>query len=80
MSIIINIVLNIWLISISGVQGAAFATLLSLIIGNWILPAIFKDMRPAFFDILTSLDPRHMFRLIMEITSKLPITQKGMSK
>ena len=44
-----NVALNIWLIPIYGIKGAAFATLISYSFASYFSLFIFKKTRPIFF-------------------------------
>jgi len=46
---ILNVILNIYLIPAYGAIGAAYATLISIIFGGYLINALFRETRPIFF-------------------------------
>lgn len=60
-SVPINITLNIYLIPRFGITGAATASLISVAVGTWFVPFIFRPLRKSNIDLLFSIDPRNIF-------------------
>lgn len=59
-----NITLNILLIPIIGIVGAAAASVLTETVTNIIVPLFFREMRPVVKLMLKSVHPRHLIQLI----------------
>ncbi|MBI1283652.1 MAG: oligosaccharide flippase family protein [Thiobacillus sp.] len=57
----INIVLNLFWIQKYGIEGAAAASLISIGVGTWLVPLIFKPMRQSNLDMMRSMNPRYLF-------------------
>lgn len=56
-----NIALNLWLIPKFGVTGASAASLISVGIGTWVVPFLFKSMRSSNRQLLYSIHPKYLF-------------------
>lgn len=56
----INIGLNFLWIPIYGISGAAAASLISIGLGTWVAPLLFKPIRKSNLDMMRSIDPRHL--------------------
>ena len=56
-----NIALNWFLIPIYGVVGASIASLISMGIGAWIIPFLFKPMRVSNKQMLLGINPKYLF-------------------
>lgn len=57
----LNIALNWLLIPIYGVVGASIASLISIGLGTWVLPFLFKPMREPNKQMLLSINPIYLF-------------------
>ena len=60
-SVPLNIALNLYLIPQYGITGAAFASLVSIGLGAWIVPLLFKPLRESTIQLMLSIDPRNLF-------------------
>jgi O-antigen/teichoic acid export membrane protein len=56
----LNIMLNLLLIPVYGVAGAATASLISVGVTTWFVPFLFKPMRISNKHLLSSLNPRYL--------------------
>lgn len=63
---IVNVILNFYLISIFGASGAAFASLVTQILVNIIMPYLIKPLRYNNRLLLKALNPSVLWRLIRE--------------
>lgn len=61
-SVPLNIGLNLYLIPNYGITGAAFASLVSVGLGTWLLPLLFKPVRESTIDLIRSVNPRYLLR------------------
>lgn len=57
----LNIVLNYFWIPKYGINGAAFASLISIAAGTWVVPLLFKPLRKSNIDLMRSVNPRYLF-------------------
>lgn len=57
----LNVVLNILWIPRYGINGAAAASLVSIGVGTWIIPFIFRPMRKSNTDLVRSVNPKYLF-------------------
>lgn len=65
-----NVALNLFLIPIGGVNGAAVASLITQVFTNVILCALVKEMHPVVAILKSSLDPTHLCDIIGKLLRK----------
>jgi len=61
-AVIINIVGNVILIPKYGISGAAFSTLMTQMLGTWLIPFLWKPLRKSNFDLLKSINPYFLMK------------------
>lgn len=61
-AVIINIAGNIILIPKYGISGAAFSTLMTQMLGTWLMPFLWKPLRKSNIDLLKSMNPYFLLR------------------
>lgn len=64
---VLNVILNVLLIPVWGMLGAAFASLVTQIFTNFIIGFIVMDIRPNNKLILAGMNPKHTIKLVKQI-------------
>lgn len=60
--VIFNIALNVSLIPLLGISGAAIATLFTQCAGTWVLPFFWEPLRCSTFEMIKSINPVYLIR------------------
>ena len=63
-AVVMNISLNILLIPIFGITGAAITTLFTQGLGTWLIPFLWKPMRESNKAMIRSINPYYLMRAI----------------
>ena len=62
--VILNVGMNILLIPLYGIIGAAIATLITQAIGTWIISLFWKPLRQSTYDLIKSINPIYIIKFI----------------
>ncbi len=63
-SVGVNILLNILLIPLMGIAGAALASLFTQFLGMWVLSMAWKPLRDQTISMISAINPKYLFRSI----------------
>jgi O-antigen/teichoic acid export membrane protein len=61
--VILNIILNISLIPIIGITGAALATFFTQFLGTWVIPFVWEPLRNSNLALIKSVNPKYLVSL-----------------
>jgi O-antigen/teichoic acid export membrane protein len=67
---VLNISINILLIPIYGIAGAAIATLITQFIGTWVISLFWKPLRQSTYDMIKSINPIYLIKFIFKNEQK----------
>jgi O-antigen/teichoic acid export membrane protein len=67
---VLNISINILLIPIYGIAGAAIATLITQFIGTWVISLFWKPIRQSTYDMIKSINPIYLIKFIFKNEQK----------
>ena len=67
---VLNISINILLIPIYGIAGAAIATLITQFIGTWVISLFWKPLRQSTYDMIKSTNPIYLIKFIFKNEQK----------
>jgi O-antigen/teichoic acid export membrane protein len=67
---VLNITINILLIPMYGIAGAAIATLITQFMGTWVISLFWKPLRQSSYDMIKSINPIYLIKFIFKNEQK----------